>query len=140
VFEGPFANARNADFACPARRGKPWVITGWDDGDLLFYTLDPLAGKGDLLGKIQSPRTGPSDGPFLETLRKSPSLITATTTESKSSISPPSRGVRSRFNQDGAIFSPSAGLQTGMVSFLPRCCLRPRTYFTLPCQVVCSSC
>jgi eukaryotic-like serine/threonine-protein kinase len=53
AFEVPSANARNTDFACPARRGKPCVITGWDDGNLLFYTLDPLAGKGDLLGKIQ---------------------------------------------------------------------------------------
>jgi len=53
VMEVPSPNGRNTDFVCPVIRGKGCVITDWEKGNLLFYALDPVAGKSELLGKIQ---------------------------------------------------------------------------------------
>jgi serine/threonine protein kinase/Tol biopolymer transport system component len=53
VFELPSPGPRSTDFGCPVKPGRACVITGWDNGNFLFYSLDPVAGKGGLLGQIQ---------------------------------------------------------------------------------------
>jgi serine/threonine protein kinase/Tol biopolymer transport system component len=42
----------DADFFCPIKPGRPCVLSGSDGNNLVFYSLDPLRGKGDQLGRL----------------------------------------------------------------------------------------
>jgi eukaryotic-like serine/threonine-protein kinase len=53
VLELPYSERRQTDFSCGSIRGHACLINGWDDNKLTFYPLDPMAGKGSLLGQIQ---------------------------------------------------------------------------------------
>jgi serine/threonine protein kinase len=42
----------DADFFCPIKPGRPCVLGSSDGNNLVFYSLDPLRGKGDQLGRL----------------------------------------------------------------------------------------
>ncbi len=56
VFEIPYVTGVDTDFACPQEPGNACVVNSWEGKNLLFYSLDPVQGKGDLLGKIEVDR------------------------------------------------------------------------------------
>ncbi len=47
-----------ADFDCPARPGSSCVFSHWEQGQLIFYALDPVQGRGKELArtKLECPR------------------------------------------------------------------------------------
>jgi eukaryotic-like serine/threonine-protein kinase len=56
VLELPYSVGYDTDFSCPRRPGNPCVLDAWEGHSLAFYKLDPLRGKGELLGKIDIDR------------------------------------------------------------------------------------
>ena len=40
-------------YSCPVKLGSPCVLSQQEGKDLIFYALDPVRGKGSLLGKIE---------------------------------------------------------------------------------------
>ena len=48
------------DFQCPAGTAGSCVLSGWNQGQLIFWLLDPLKGKGQELARTQLP-TPPAD-------------------------------------------------------------------------------
>ena len=58
VLEMPYDKGLNASLRCPVKTGIHCVLQmlgGKNGDDILFYTVDPIRGKGDLLGSIQIP-------------------------------------------------------------------------------------
>ena len=56
VLEMPYAEGIDASLRCPFRPGNACVLGelgGKDKHNILFYILDPIHGKGDLLGSVQ---------------------------------------------------------------------------------------
>jgi Tol biopolymer transport system component/DNA-binding winged helix-turn-helix (wHTH) protein len=60
VLDMPYGEGMNASLRCPFRPGSPCVLEELggggkdkDDVNVLFYPLDPIYGKGDLLARIQ---------------------------------------------------------------------------------------
>lgn len=56
VLEMPYGEGSTASLGCPFRPGNPCVLEelgGNDRDNILFYSLDPIHGKGSLLGSIQ---------------------------------------------------------------------------------------
>jgi Tol biopolymer transport system component len=43
----------DSDFFCPGKAGNACVMNGWDGDSMVFYSLDPLRGKGEQLGKLK---------------------------------------------------------------------------------------
>jgi len=52
VLEIPSAEGEESDFSCPRKPGKPCVFAQKEKDNLIFYGLDPIHGKEDLLGTI----------------------------------------------------------------------------------------
>lgn len=56
VLEMPYRDGINANLRCPSMPGRPCVLEMLDgNNSILFYVLDPIHGKGVLLGSIQIP-------------------------------------------------------------------------------------
>lgn len=56
VLEMPYSDGINANLRCPFSPGRPCVLEMLSgNNSILFYVLDPIHGKGDLLGSIQIP-------------------------------------------------------------------------------------
>jgi Tol biopolymer transport system component len=51
VLEGPAATDWN--YRCPLKPGSPCVLMQKEGKDYVFYSLDPIRGKGDQLGRIE---------------------------------------------------------------------------------------
>ena len=56
VLDLPYAVGYDTDFSCPRRPGNSCVLDELEPNNLAFYKLDPLRGKGELLGKIDIDR------------------------------------------------------------------------------------
>jgi eukaryotic-like serine/threonine-protein kinase len=52
VLQVPYAEAAWADLTCPSKPGTSCVLEERDGADMVFYTLDPLRGKGSQLGRL----------------------------------------------------------------------------------------
>jgi len=59
VLELPFSESSWTAFACPQKPGNSCVLSGSEGNSLLFFALDPMRGKGGLLGKIEFDKEGP---------------------------------------------------------------------------------
>lgn len=58
LVEMPYDDGVNANVRCALKTGNRCVMQllgGKNGGNILFYTVDPIRGKGDLLGSIQIP-------------------------------------------------------------------------------------
>jgi DNA-binding winged helix-turn-helix (wHTH) protein/Tol biopolymer transport system component len=53
VLELPYSEARAINFFCPVKPSTSCVMNEWEGNSLRFYVLDPMRGKGPLLGKIE---------------------------------------------------------------------------------------
>jgi eukaryotic-like serine/threonine-protein kinase len=53
VMEIPGPEGELSDFSCPRKPGHPCVLGQKEGDNLVFFTLDPLHGKGNLLNKIE---------------------------------------------------------------------------------------
>lgn len=59
----PSGTHPDTDFSCPRKPGNPCVLSssGSKKDSLGFYALDPVRGKGDLLGEIKIDKSSPHD-------------------------------------------------------------------------------
>jgi WD40-like Beta Propeller Repeat len=49
---------RQGDYGCPLKPGPACVLRQQEGKDFVFYSLDPVRGKGEQLGKIQASASG----------------------------------------------------------------------------------
>jgi Tol biopolymer transport system component/DNA-binding winged helix-turn-helix (wHTH) protein len=54
VLELPYADAVDVDLTCPWKRGASCVLEKREGDNMVFYTIDPVRGKGPRLGEIDS--------------------------------------------------------------------------------------
>jgi Tol biopolymer transport system component/predicted Ser/Thr protein kinase len=53
ALELPSAEGNDSDFFCSTKPGSPCVLSGWEGNKLIFHALDPLQGRGEMLGKLE---------------------------------------------------------------------------------------
>jgi WD40 repeat protein len=54
ILEAPTEAA--IDVHCPNTAGRPCLISGWQDGQVVFHELDPLQGQGKEVGHTKLPK------------------------------------------------------------------------------------
>jgi eukaryotic-like serine/threonine-protein kinase len=57
-----FPSGASFDYQCPPRPGSSCVLRRLEGDDFVFYSLDPVGGRGDQLGKIQASPPGRYSG------------------------------------------------------------------------------